>query len=301
MTKKSKKKSRATSMSAGKAGKATSQAAATKLVDENKTRTVPAARTRTKARSVGQADLGGTKTRRKSGGATSPQPSGSRSRDSQSAPGRNGHVKSRSKPKKPAVTGGPAHPAEVKRKTDQPGPSVDSERLAPTLATSEQGIENSRQTGGTRVRRTVAEDQMIQRLFSSLDACAESQQIGRVAQDALFDWGENAGEVDLRPDLAFVSFERWAPYRHVPMPHVWHVVPDLVVMIKRESELKETAHAQLEGFFKAGVLRVWVIVSARGEVYDHESLEQAAELGRDHVIQGGEVVPGFELPVRELL
>jgi hypothetical protein len=150
------------------------------------------------------------------------------------------------------------------------------------------------------VGRTDSDDQIIQRLFSALDACAKSQQIGHVAQDSLFDWGENA-EADLHPDLAFVSFERWAPYRHVPTPHIWHVIPDLVVQIQREGEPADQTASCLAGYFQAGVRRVWMVDPRKRKVHDHESPTSARALGREEVIDGGDVIPGFRIPVGEVV
>ena len=153
---------------------------------------------------------------------------------------------------------------------------------------------------GAPAPRTEAEDQIVQRLFSALDACAKSQQIGHVAQDPQFDWGENA-EMDLRPDLAFVSFERRAPYRNVPTPHTWHVVPDLVVAVKRSSEPTERIRSCVENYFNSGVRRVWIVDVQGRKIHDHESPSSVRELGPDHEVHGGEVIPGFQAPVRELL
>ena len=124
--------------------------------------------------------------------------------------------------------------------------------------------------------------------------------MGHVAQDALFDWGEST-EQELHPDLAFVSFERWAPYRHVPTPHIWHVIPDLVVQVKRALEPADRVRSCLEGYFQAGVRRVWVVDPDKGKIHDHESPSSARALGRGQVIDGGEVLPGFEFPVGEVM
>ena len=59
--------------------------------------------------------------------------------------------------------------------------------------------------------------------------------------------------------MAFVSFDRWAPYRQVPRTLTWHVVPDLVVEIVGESEEAEESDTRLNDYFRAGVTRVWVV------------------------------------------
>jgi hypothetical protein len=101
-----------------------------------------------------------------------------------------------------------------------------------------------------------------------------------VAQDAQFDWGET-GNQELHPDLAFVSFDRWAAYRHVPKGLTWHVVSDLVVKIIRGSEQTEPISAWLETYFHAGVNRVWVVYPDQLKVHDHDSLSSSRVLDRD--------------------
>jgi Uma2 family endonuclease len=121
---------------------------------------------------------------------------------------------------------------------------------------------------------------------------------GHVTGEAHFDWGEAEAE-NLSPDLAFVSYERWAPYRHVPKNH-WHVVPDLVVEIIRNSEQSAQLNNWLDAYFRSGVRRVWVVYPEQSKVHDHESLSSAHVLQGQDVIDGGDMLPGFRLAVREL-
>jgi len=157
-------------------------------------------------------------------------------------------------------------------------------------------------TPGTQ--RKAARSQQAERiflsLFEALDAHAKSQGIGHVAQDAQFDWGE-AGNQELQPDLAFISFDRWAAYRHVPKGLTWHVVPDLVVEIIRRSEQTEPISALLDHYFRAGVNRVWMVYPDQLKIHDHDSRSSARVLDRDQSLDGGSVLPGFQLPLKELL
>ena len=148
------------------------------------------------------------------------------------------------------------------------------------------------------VRSTRAEEIFLS-LFEALEAHAKSQGIGQVAQDAQFDWGET-GNQELSPDLAFVSFERWAAYRHVPKDLTWHVVPDLVVEIVRESEETEPISMWLEQYFHAGVNRVWVVYPDQLKIHDHESLSSSRIIDRDQTLDGGTILPGFQMPVKAM-
>jgi Uma2 family endonuclease len=100
--------------------------------------------------------------------------------------------------------------------------------------------------------------------------------------------------------LAFVSFDRWAPYRHVPKDLTWHIVPDLVVEIVRESEQTEPISTWLDHYFRAGVHRVWVVYSNELEVHDHDSPDSARVIDRTETLDGGTILPGFQLALKAL-
>src|SRR5215471_8170837 len=55
-------------------------------------------------------------------------------------------------------------------------------------------------------------------------------QLGRAVQELLFDLGPTVRR-KRRPDVAFVSYERWPQQRRVPRAEVWEVVPNLAVEV----------------------------------------------------------------------
>jgi Uma2 family endonuclease len=114
-----------------------------------------------------------------------------------------------------------------------------------------------------------------------------------------FDWGGVESQ-SLSPHLAFVSVERWAPYRHVPSTLTWHVVPDLVVEVLTKSEDEKAVQGRLNDYFKAGVKRVWMVRPDEFRILDYESPSAHRTLKYDECIDGGTVLPGFRLPLSEL-
>jgi Uma2 family endonuclease len=153
---------------------------------------------------------------------------------------------------------------------------------------------------GPKRPRTEREERISLGLFQALEDYASSHQLGRVMAHGRFDWGE-IEDPGLDPDLAFVSFERWAGYRHVPTHLPWHVVPDLVVEIVRDSEETAPISRWLEAYFQAGVRRVWVVYPEQLKVHDYESVSASRVVGRDQALVGGEMLPGFQLPLRKLM
>jgi len=260
---------------------------------------VPKGRSASKAKAAGKGDAGGASTRRKSGGETKHRPSHSQAKGSHNGQAGGSHAKSQAKPSRTAAGVKSTRKSAPKKKPARPA-SVGKPEGDDRLLETSQRAEHAPREEGSAAPRSESESQIVQRLFSALDECAKSRGMGHVAQDALFDWGEST-EQELHPDLAFVSFERWAPYRHVPTPHIWHVVPDLVVQVKRKSEPADRLGSCLECYFQSGVRRGWVVDPDKGKIHDHESPSSARALGHGQVIDGGEVLPGFEFPVGEVM
>jgi hypothetical protein len=162
------------------------------------------------------------------------------------------------------------------------------------------GANGHESTARRRSPRTESSTTMLKRLFEALELHATSSRLGHVAADAQFDWGEEIKSPELRPDLAFVSFDRWAAYRTIPQQLTWHVVPDLVVEIRRSSSHQAEERTRLEDYFRAGVGRVWIVDPAHVKIHDHDSPTSSHMIDRHHSIDGGDILPGFSYPVAQL-
>jgi Uma2 family endonuclease len=102
-----------------------------------------------------------------------------------------------------------------------------------------------------------------------------------------------------RPDVAFVSYAHW-PDRTPPDTEAWNVVPDLAVEIVSPSNLAKEIDTKITDYFAAGVKLVWVVYPTSGRVYVHSSPKHVRVLGRDEELDGGDVLPGFRLPIAAL-
>jgi Uma2 family endonuclease len=104
-----------------------------------------------------------------------------------------------------------------------------------------------------------------------------------------------------RPDVAFVSYERWPKGRPIPAEgNAWDVVPELAVEVVSPSDLAEELDTKIDEYFRAGVRQVWVVYPRRPGVLVFDSLTQVRGLTREHTLEGGDVLPGFRLEVAEL-
>jgi hypothetical protein len=140
------------------------------------------------------------------------------------------------------------------------------------------------------------ENHVVKALFDSLEAHVAANGLGHVVGPKQFDLGETEPTGRL-PDIAFVSFDRWAQYRRVPGHDRWHVAPDLLVQVVRKGELPEDFTTQFGECFQAGVRRVWLLFPDKQEARVYESATDVRTLKPDQAIDGGDVLPGYEHPL----
>jgi Uma2 family endonuclease len=107
-------------------------------------------------------------------------------------------------------------------------------------------------------------------------------------------------DLQRRPDLAFVSYERW-PRRKRPTPKdAWNVVPDLAVEVVSENNTANQIQEKIQAYFRCGVRLVWVVYPIQQLVYVYRSLTQITVVQRADRLDGGDVLAGFSLPLDDL-
>jgi Uma2 family endonuclease len=106
--------------------------------------------------------------------------------------------------------------------------------------------------------------------------------------------------LERRPDLAFVSYDRWLADRRIPRGATWDIVPDLAVEVVSASNTFDDVLERVDDYFQAGVRRVWAISPARGKVYEYESDTQVKVFAPTDTLGGGDVLPGFQLKLGNL-
>ena len=103
-----------------------------------------------------------------------------------------------------------------------------------------------------------------------------------------------------RPDVAFVSATRWPLDRALPRTGDWDVVPDLAVEVISPNDVFKDVLAKVREYFHYGVQVVWVIAPEEQQVYMYESPTHVRILTGQEELTGGEVVPGFRMPLGQL-
>jgi Uma2 family endonuclease len=132
-----------------------------------------------------------------------------------------------------------------------------------------------------------------------LNQFAFPRDLGWAVSEVMFDLGP--GRNKRRPDVAFISAQRWQqiPDRGQDDPPAWKVVPNLGVEVISPSNTWEAMEGKILEYFEAGMQLVWVIFPRLQRVYVYESSTTPRVLTRKDVLDGGPVLPGFQLALAE--
>jgi Uma2 family endonuclease len=145
----------------------------------------------------------------------------------------------------------------------------------------------------------VFESEMASQIVALLRIYGMTKGLGRAVCEVLFLLNAAAG-LERRPDVAFVSYQRWPRTRRVPRVEAWEVVPDLAVEVVSPSNTAAEIVAKIREYFQAGCLRVWVVYPVEELVYVYQSPTQLRILTRKDDLEGEDFLPGFRLPLAEL-
>ncbi len=101
------------------------------------------------------------------------------------------------------------------------------------------------------------------------------------------------------PDASFVATGRLPDDK---VPDDWgRVAPDLAVEVISPGDRPRHVLDKVGEYLEAGVRLVWVIDPRRERAAVHRSITDVRELGRDDVVDGGDVLPGFRFVLRDVL
>jgi Uma2 family endonuclease len=136
-------------------------------------------------------------------------------------------------------------------------------------------------------------------LHGLISMIATPNRLGRSVIETLF-LIDRARDLKRRPDLAFVSVERWPLKRRVPKTEAWDVIPELIVEVISKSNTADGVLKKIDEYFEAGVSIVWVVYPVTEKVYVYESPTRVRILKLGDELDGGTVLPGFRVGLRTL-
>ena len=135
-------------------------------------------------------------------------------------------------------------------------------------------------------------------VFVSLHIYVRTNGLGKTyAAETGFKIGSNPDHVRA-PDAAFVSRERLEAIGEGP--GYWPAAPDLAIEVISPSDRYTEVAEKVRDWLDAGTRMVVVVNSRRREVAVYLPGEDPDTLTEDDVLDGGDVVPGWTIPVREI-
>jgi Uma2 family endonuclease len=140
------------------------------------------------------------------------------------------------------------------------------------------------------------------RLVWKLGPFIDGKGLGTVVSEALFRLPlEEDAHRNRRPDVAFVSYQRWPKDRQESVrDNAWDVVPDLAIEVVSPNDSAEDLMDKVDEYFSAGVRQVWVVYPRRRLVQVYDSLQAVRAVGEADTLDAAAVLPGFQLPLREV-
>jgi Uma2 family endonuclease len=104
-----------------------------------------------------------------------------------------------------------------------------------------------------------------------------------------------------RPDIAFVSSERWPMDRPTSLrDDAWDVVPDLAVEVISPTDFAADLLDKVRVYFQAGVRLVWVVYPSQRCIHVYEAWNRIRVVTEADTLDGGVVLPGFQLLLNRL-
>jgi Uma2 family endonuclease len=99
------------------------------------------------------------------------------------------------------------------------------------------------------------------------------------------------------PDISFAAWDHF-PNRELPAEPIPNLVPDLAVEVLSESNTEAEMERKLGEYFSVGVRLVWYADPEQRTVRVYTSPAAVHLLSEEETLDGGTVLPGFQLPIR---
>jgi Uma2 family endonuclease len=108
-----------------------------------------------------------------------------------------------------------------------------------------------------------------------------------------------ASDLRRRPDVAYVSADRWPLDRPIPATGDWEVVPDLAVEVISPNDVYEDVLAKVGEYFDGGVRQVWVVSPRERRVYVYDSRDAVRIVAAPADLETS-LLPGWRLSLATL-
>ncbi|MBI1313538.1 Uma2 family endonuclease [bacterium] len=148
-------------------------------------------------------------------------------------------------------------------------------------------------------RMDAAETKLASLLIRLIGQFTDADDAGHVVMETMFDLHLPSGR-QRRPDLAFVSCERWPLDKPLPRGEAWDVIPDLAIEVVSPSNRADEIMTKVIEYFGAGVRSVWVVFPGQHTIQVYSSPTELRGFVDSDELSGDPVLPGFRLPLEKL-
>jgi Uma2 family endonuclease len=141
------------------------------------------------------------------------------------------------------------------------------------------------------------------RLGGRLMAYVEDHDLGAVTGEAGgFDLSTlGFADTELGPDVAFTRAEHVPPRSSPVYAKAWPVAPDLAVEVASPNQHRPQMAAKAQNYLAAGTRLVWVVWPRRQQVdVWRPGAKRPSARGAGDMLDGEDVVPGFNYPIADL-
>jgi Uma2 family endonuclease len=101
------------------------------------------------------------------------------------------------------------------------------------------------------------------------------------------------------PDVAFYAWDKF-PGRKRPKTPIPGLVPDLAVEVLSKTNTRREMFAKRKDYFFAGVRMVWIVDPKKHTIDTYTGVDAVDHLTAADTLTGGEVLPGFRVPVAQV-
>ncbi len=101
------------------------------------------------------------------------------------------------------------------------------------------------------------------------------------------------------PDISFVSWDQ-LPKRRLPKKPIPDLHPDLAIEVLSLSNTKREMERKVREYFFSGTRLVWLVDPRKRNVCVYTAPDQSHLVTEDQTLDGGDVLPGLHLPLREV-
>jgi Uma2 family endonuclease len=101
------------------------------------------------------------------------------------------------------------------------------------------------------------------------------------------------------PDVSFISWDQ-LPNREIPREPIPTLAPALAVEVISKGNTPREMERKLSEYFSAGTSLVWYVYPNTRSVHIFTSPTSQVILNENQTLDGGDVLPGFELPLSRL-